>query len=106
MLFSTFWPVSVTADTNLEKAILEAVRPALIHLPNQMVERLHHEVRQFRRVILISVSPVSPNSRATRQLSANPWMLLGTTACFLVIGFVTKLWREVEEDAVSGAAGM
>jgi hypothetical protein len=55
-------------QANLEKAILEAVRLALIHRPNQIRKGLRYEVRQFRRVILISVSPASPNSRATRQL--------------------------------------
>jgi hypothetical protein len=40
---------------NVEKAILETVPPALIHQPNQIVERLHYQVRQFRRVKLITV---------------------------------------------------
>ena len=47
-------------QANLEKAILEAVQPALIHQPNQIVERLHYEVRQFRRVILITVFACKP----------------------------------------------
>jgi hypothetical protein len=47
-------------QANLEKAILEAVRPALIRQPNQIAERLHYEVRQFRRVILIAVFACKP----------------------------------------------
>lgn len=54
---------------NLEKAISVAVRPALIHpRPDQIVERLHYEVRKFRRVILIAVFAASPNSRAATEL--------------------------------------
>jgi hypothetical protein len=59
---------TLVRQANLEKAILEALRLALIHRPNQIRKGLRYEVRQFRRVILISVSPASPNSRATRQL--------------------------------------
>jgi hypothetical protein len=51
-------------QANLEKAILEALRMAL----DRIRKGLPYEARQSRRVILISVLPASPNSRATRQL--------------------------------------
>jgi hypothetical protein len=51
---------TLVRQANLEKAILEAVRGTLIHQPNQIVERLHYEVRQFRRVILITVFAGKP----------------------------------------------
>jgi hypothetical protein len=47
-------------QVNLEKVILEAMPPALIHHPNRIAEVLEYEVRRSRRVVLTSIFARKP----------------------------------------------